>query len=235
MIDQKIAISFLISWCVHALVLIPIFGTISHGVSSKTEGDEYTLSIGSIQIREAPSPSNATILHTRNGQLDDLSEVAKHSPDKKPESDKSQQALPEATDKCASKPDSAEKQQRGTSQTCAIASLPSRGDSGRATTTSGWGKEDYLGMVRRKIAEAKRYPIEALNEGMHGTALVAFSLHRNGAVTNIRVMKSSLSGILDTEAQRTIHRAAPFPPVPDKIKGEPLDIRVPISFEIVKR
>jgi len=235
MIDQRIAISFLVSLCVHVLAMIPVFGTISRGVSSKTDGDEYTLSIGSIQIREVTIPSNATILHARNGRSDDLSEVAKHSPNKNPEPDKSQQPLPQAADQSVSKPDSMEKQQHGTFQTCTIASLPSAGDSGRTTTTSGWGKEDYLSMVRSKIAQAKRYPIEALNEGNHGTVLVAFSLHRNGSITNIRIMESSLSGILDTEAQRTILRAAPFPPVPDEITGEPLDIRVPISFEIVKR
>jgi protein TonB len=116
-----------------------------------------------------------------------------------------------------------------------MTSLPSKGDSGRTTTTAGRGREDYFNVVRRKIAEAKRYPSEAFNEGSQGTAVVGFELHRNGAISNVRLLKSSLSGILDLEARKTVQRAAPFPAVPSGIRGEPLNMRIPLSFEIVKR
>jgi protein TonB len=74
-----------------------------------------------------------------------------------------------------------------------------------------------------------------LNEGHQGAVTVGFALHRTGDVSDIRIVKSSLSHLLDAEARGTIRRAAPFPAVPDTIKGEPIAIQVPISFELTRR
>ena len=218
----------------HLLVLIPIFGAASSGPYSKP-GAACTLSIGSIRVCEAPLSSNEVASQKRDGGADAPVRTEKATPDKKPDADKARQQPPKLDVKSASKSTGTEKSPSPTSKASAPASLPSRGDSGRTATTSGWGKEDYFNVIRRKIAEAKRYPTEAANEGSQGTAVVGFDLHRDGTVSNVRVLKSSLSGILDLEAQKTIQRAAPFPEVPARLRGEPLSMRIPLSFEIVKR
>lgn len=234
MTDKNIYCSFPISLSMRLLALIPILGAASSG-SGPNQGTTCTLSIGSIRVCEAPLPSNVMVLQTRNGGTGDPNEAEKSPPDKKPESKESLRRVPRVDVKSASKSTVTEKSPGPTSRTCVVASPPSRGDSGRTTTRSGWGKEDYFNTIRRKIAEAKRYPSEAANEGSQGTAVVGFDLHRDGAVSNVRILKSSLSGILDLEAQRTVQRAAPFPAVPPGINGEPLNMRIPLSFEIVKR
>lgn len=101
--------------------------------------------------------------------------------------------------------------------------------------TGGGGRDDYLAAVRRKIATRKRFPSEALNEGQRGTAVVAFRILTDGDVSGVRVVQSSLSPILDAEAGMTVRRAAPFPPPPPRLGPSPLEIRVPISFEIERR
>jgi protein TonB len=174
-------------------------------------------------------------LQPRNDRSDDTDKAKKPTPDRKPESNKTLQLVSRVDVKSASKSLDSEKPPSPTSQIRAVTSLPSKGDSGRRATTSGCGKGNYFDLVRRKIAETKLYPTEAANEGSEGTAVVGFDLHRNGTVSNVRVLKSSLSGILDLEARKTVQRAAPFPEVPAGIKGEPLNMRIPLSFEIVKR
>lgn len=231
MTDGNISRSFLISLSAHLLVLVPLCGAVSLGPCPQRAA-ACALSIGSIRACEAPRPSNEAVLQPRNGGTGD---PGKSLPDKKPEPDKPQQRVPKVAVKSASKSPGTEKSPGPTSKASAPASPPSRGDSGRTTATSGWGKEDYFSAIRRKIAAAKRYPAEAANEGSEGTAVVGFDLHRDGAVSNVRVLKSSLSGILDLEAQKTVQRAAPFPAVPAGIEGEPLSMRIPLSFEIVKR
>lgn len=116
-----------------------------------------------------------------------------------------------------------------------IASLPSRGEDGKSLHSSGGGADEYLGMIRRRISEKKEFPAEALNEGMRGIALVGFRLHRGGTVDGVRIVRSSRSPILDSEAQMTVRRAAPFPPIPGRFSGDSMDIQVPISFEIERR
>lgn len=235
MMDNKIAVSFIVSAGVHALALFPICGAMFNGLYAEKDRAEFMLSIGSLQVGEAPMRSNAAVMQARDERPDDLDDKEEKAVDNRARSDEELLQVRKGMDERAPKQSIAESRLSKTSRPRAIASLPSAGDSGRAAATSGWGKEEYWGAIRRRIAEAKRYPTEALNEGSAGTAIVGFALHRNGSVTDVRIMRSSLSGILDTEAARTIRRAAPFPPVPAKIKGEPLDVRVPISFEIVKR
>ena len=116
-----------------------------------------------------------------------------------------------------------------------LASLPPAGEDGRSALPGGGGSDEYLSMIRRRIAERKRFPAEALNEGRRGTALVAFRILPDGAVSGVRVVRSTSSPILDAEAGMTVRRAAPFPPAPARLDRAPLELRVPISFEIERR
>jgi protein TonB len=111
--------------------------------------------------------------------------------------------------------------------------VPRSGSSGRSET-GGRGEKDYLSLVRERIVEAKQYPPEARINNVEGTTVVCFRLERDGNVSSIKVVKSSMSGLLDWEAEATIRRAEPFQPIPSSIKRESWDIRVPISFEMIK-
>lgn len=113
------------------------------------------------------------------------------------------------------------------------ASFPSRGEDGRAAQNAG-GADEYLSLVRRRISELKSFPAEALSEGSRGTAVVGFRLGRDGAVSGVRIVRSSHSPLLDAQARATVLRAAPFPPLPDRFDSDALDLRVPISFEIAR-
>jgi protein TonB len=45
-----------------------------------------------------------------------------------------------------------------------------------------------------------------------------------------QVEKSSGSKLLDDAAMNAVERAAPFPPMPEELAGEPMEIKVPYRF-----
>ncbi|MEO0567162.1 MAG: TonB family protein [Pseudomonadota bacterium] len=68
---------------------------------------------------------------------------------------------------------------------------------------------NYPGLVKRRIDRVRRP-----NMSLKGTAVVAFRVANNGALSNISLSRSSGSPKIDQVALRLIQKAAPFPPPP---------------------
>lgn len=84
---------------------------------------------------------------------------------------------------------------------------------------------DIYRAIRASIEKALIYPVLAKKRGIEGTVFTAFSIGRTGQPENIRVIRSSGSGALDTAAVDTVRKASPFP----LTTGE---IEVPITFRL---
>jgi protein TonB len=54
-----------------------------------------------------------------------------------------------------------------------------------------------------------------------------------GSLLESRVVRSSGSGILDEEALAALQRAGPFPPPPEVLHGDHIDLTVPLRFNFV--
>jgi protein TonB len=78
----------------------------------------------------------------------------------------------------------------------------------------------------------KRYPADARNRGAQGIVQIAFSLDRQGHVTQSHVIKSSGYAVLDNETLELLKRAEPFPPPPTGLAGGTIDLTVPIRFNL---
>jgi protein TonB len=79
-----------------------------------------------------------------------------------------------------------------------------------------------------RLARLQRYPPKA--RGAQGVVSLAFTIDRHGNVVSSRIVKSSGSTVLDTEALDLIKRAAPLPPPPAEIADNELSFVVPIRF-----
>ena len=79
-----------------------------------------------------------------------------------------------------------------------------------------------------QIERFKRYPTRA--GGRFGVARVAFTIDRQGRLTDVRIVDSSGSTVLDEEAIATVRRAAPFPAPPDAVSPDQLSFVVPIRY-----
>lgn len=89
----------------------------------------------------------------------------------------------------------------------------------------------FLGMARKKIEEAKRYPWEALRRHWEGKVILSFWVDHNGEIKNIKILQSSGYKVLDEEAKATLLRASPLP-LPPQMEEDIFKIEVPILFRI---
>ena len=84
--------------------------------------------------------------------------------------------------------------------------------------------------VVARLARFQRYPAHA--KGATGVVNLSFSIDREGHVLNGRVIKSSGSAVLDTEALSLLTRAAPLPPPPAAAPDTDLTFVLPIRFAL---
>lgn len=89
---------------------------------------------------------------------------------------------------------------------------------------------NYSGKVRAKLNRAFRYPAAAKREGLRGTAQVRFTVSASGAVSGVRIARSAGSSVLDQAALETVHRASPFPDIPDAAGRSTWTFTIPLAF-----
>lgn len=92
-------------------------------------------------------------------------------------------------------------------------------------------RSNYNGKVLVKLRRAKRYPSQARRDRLQGTATVSFTVARSGAVSGVRLARSSGHTLLDQAALEMVHRASPMPKVPDDIRDNKLNFTVPVRFD----
>ena len=93
----------------------------------------------------------------------------------------------------------------------------------------------YAKMIKEKIMVHWMYPMEARDLLLEGRLMVIFSLSRDGKMIQSRVHKSSGHEILDNEAVRAINTAAPFPPFPEHVTANRLNIRANFDYRLTAR
>jgi len=101
----------------------------------------------------------------------------------------------------------------------------------KGAQTAAMAPPHYLSAVLARLQLAKRFPEKARARGDEGRAVVRLSIHRNGALGQSRIARSSGSALLDQAALDTVRRAAPFPPLPVEIVGAALVLNAPINFK----
>lgn len=67
-----------------------------------------------------------------------------------------------------------------------------------------------LALLHAAIQEKQQYPHSALQMGREGRVTLAFVLHKNGAISNLRIAKRSGTASLDQAAIEAVNAAAPF-------------------------
>jgi protein TonB len=74
--------------------------------------------------------------------------------------------------------------------------------------------KNHFGYIRDLINGNLRYPYRARRMGWSGALKVEFTVHEDGTVDRIRVIKSSGVNMLDYNAMETVRRSSPFPKPP---------------------
>lgn len=106
------------------------------------------------------------------------------------------------------------------------------GEGGRSSKAAGRAKlSNYLGRVLSKVRRQKRYPPAAERKRKGGTAIVAFTITKRGAVTGIRLKRRSGNAVLDREIINMVRRASPFPPIPKSTGRSRVAVKFPVKFK----
>jgi protein TonB len=91
---------------------------------------------------------------------------------------------------------------------------------------------DYLSRLRAWLERHKQYPRMAQLRRQEGTALLRFTMLRDGRVVAHRLDRSSGHAVLDREAEELIERASPLPAMPADMTQNSLEVVVPIAFAL---
>jgi len=90
----------------------------------------------------------------------------------------------------------------------------------------------YAKMLKERIQRHWIYPVAAREKYVQGALLIIFRLERNGHLVNSRVARSSGHRILDNASIKAIELASPFPPFPETIPVQFLNINASFAYRL---
>jgi protein TonB len=93
----------------------------------------------------------------------------------------------------------------------------------------------YYLALKRKIELVWEYPYAARRTGVQGRLLMRFVINLDGSLAEVRILRSSGSALLDSEAVRAIRSAAPYPPLPKRMNSERLTITATFEYSLSYR
>lgn len=92
------------------------------------------------------------------------------------------------------------------------------------------GKPTWQGLVLGALNKVKRYPREARFARQQGVPYIRFVMNREGKVLSVQIERSSGHRLLDQEALSLPKRAQPLPNPPEDVKGDTIELVVPVEF-----
>lgn len=90
----------------------------------------------------------------------------------------------------------------------------------------------FLEVVRKRIESKKRYPRSAREMGLEGRTGVKLTILKDGSLETMEITESAGNELLDSAALESVRSAAPFPPIPEGVERDRIDISVYIVFKI---
>ena len=91
-----------------------------------------------------------------------------------------------------------------------------------------------LSQIRHDLSQYFYYPPLARRKGMQGTVLLSFGISGQGAVHDIRVVKSSGYAILDLAAQDAMQRLEKLSWYAASLHGKDMDLELPVIFRLTE-
>ncbi len=91
-------------------------------------------------------------------------------------------------------------------------------------------KPTWEGLVLGALNKVKRYPREASFRRQQGVPYIRFVMNREGKILSVQLERSSGHSALDDEAVSLPKRAQPLPRPPEDVKGETIELVVPVEF-----
>jgi protein TonB len=91
---------------------------------------------------------------------------------------------------------------------------------------------EYLRGLQQAIGRNRFYPQGARRQDLTGVVAVAFTIHADGRLDDIRVSNGSGFDVLDQAALETLRRLGSYKPIPPVTGRSRWPVRVPIVFDL---
>ena len=101
-------------------------------------------------------------------------------------------------------------------------------------TTPSMNRARILSQIRRDLTQYFYYPPLARRKGLQGTVLLGFGISGQGAIHNIRVVKSSGYAILDLAAQDAMQQLENLSWYAASLHGKAMDLELPVIFRLTE-
>ena len=101
-------------------------------------------------------------------------------------------------------------------------------------TTPSMNRARILSQIRHDLSQYFYYPPHARRKGMQGTVLLSFGISGQGAVHDIRIVKSSGYAILDLAAQDAMRRLDKLSWYAALMHGKNMDLELPVIFRLTE-
>jgi len=217
-----------------ALLVLAVHWWLGLGIRGRAQDLDISVSYVPLSALETnlpqgvrkPSPSSEA-----ERQLQLQEEVSKAQPPPKAEeiSDalkRSPKREPEPQERLEPRKNLRMEQDRAALNTAALGVASGTGDPSEPARMS------YQDMVATLLARAKRYPPSAVRRQTTGEGTIRITILPGGDVTDVEIVRSTDSPVLDEELKEMVERAAPFPPFPKDLTKRSLSVVVPVSFQL---
>lgn len=97
---------------------------------------------------------------------------------------------------------------------------------------SGADRDKYLLRIIDSLTSRKQYPQESQRLGEEAELEIAFRIHRDGSVTDIRLTKASAYPRLNQAALDILKEIGKFPPLPEGMSVTDLAIKLPLAYTL---
>jgi protein TonB len=92
-------------------------------------------------------------------------------------------------------------------------------------------RQDYIALIVRRLSGARFYE-QSREQNAQGLIVARLTIGQDGQLLALSVTRSSGFPGRDRSVAEAIRRAAPFPPLPTEIGGEPYTFMVPIGYAL---
>jgi protein TonB len=96
-------------------------------------------------------------------------------------------------------------------------------------------KNHILGELQTQLSRHLVYPPLARQRGWQGTVLLALRVESNGGLERVRVRHSSGYDVLDRAAVDSLHRVSRLDDAAPWLRGQPLDVQIPVIYRLTER
>jgi TonB family protein len=102
------------------------------------------------------------------------------------------------------------------------------------STSSSMNRARIVSQIRHDLSQYFYYPPLARRKGLQGTVLLSFGISGQGAIHDIRIVKSSGYAILDLAAQDAMQRLDKLSWYAVLMHGKNMDLELPVIFRLTE-